>query len=62
MDIAIARWLSIYANPSYIVPLKSVEKRSEVLQLMLNETPSLEKYISGFNISVGLSFNLNMDL
>lgn len=60
VDIAIASWLSIYANPSYIVPLKSVENRSEVLQFMLNETPSLEKYISGFNISVGLSFNLNL--
>ena len=60
VDIAIARWLSIYANPSYVMPLKSLDKQSEVLQLMVYDSPMMEKYLRGFNISVGLSLNLNL--
>ena len=62
IDIAIAKWLSIYANPSYVLPFKSMNNQSDILQYMVYEYPGLERYLRGFNVSVGLSFNLNMDL
>lgn len=62
IDIAIAKWLSIYANPSYVLPLKSMDNQSDILQYMVYAYPGLERYLRGFNVSVGLSFNLNMDL
>lgn len=59
IDVAVNKWLSIYTTPAYITPGKSFEP-SEKLQPMLLENDHLAKYLKGFSISVGVSFNLNL--
>lgn len=59
IDVAVNKWLSIYTTPAYITPSKSSEP-SEILQSMLLENDYLAKYLKGFSISIGVSFNLNL--
>lgn len=49
-DLAIAKWLSIYANMSYIMPI-STDDPQFAAQIL---------HLSALNVSLGLSFNLNL--
>ena len=49
-DIAIANWLSIYANMSYMMPMSADDPLFAANVL----------HLSALNVSVGLSFNLNL--